>query len=79
MTSVVEEPVLREPTLDDPTVAHVREIDVYEDGDALTALCGKRLFGIEVHGNMDVCQRCVELLRKEYGDIEIGEQGWRPR
>ena len=76
--SVIEEPLQRDPSLDEPMVAHALATDVFADADPLMALCGKRLLGVRVNGGIDLCGRCIELLREEYGDIEIGEQGWRP-
>jgi hypothetical protein len=53
---------------DEPCKAHCPDGLVFEGGDPLLALCGKRLIGIEAEASAPKCEECERILDKIYGE-----------
>lgn len=63
--STTEDPVVRDPTLDGPSLGHVakwRFPAMYPNTDRFTALCGARLMGVWTPGGTyPACEECERL------------------
>lgn len=68
-TIIAPEPMLGDAPPCWPPVAHIRDKRKGELKEGALALCGAKLMGLDLEGTPvhDVCDKCVEIARKELG------------